>query len=589
VLLKRDTHCGTLRPSDIGKKVVLCGWVHRRRDHGNLIFVDLRDRSGLCQVVFRPEVSDEAHRNAKELRSEFVLAVEGSVVQREDGNSNESLPTGAVEIVAEKLEILNSSETIPFQLDEAENVSEELRLKYRFLDLRRPKLQQTLALRHRICLAVRKYLDSREFIEIETPMLTRSTPEGARDYIVPSRVHAGSFYALPQSPQLFKQLFMISGFERYFQIVRCFRDEDLRADRQPEFTQIDLEASFIEPDFIYETVGDMMREIFAICGHEFPEKIPTISYQEAMETYGSDAPDARYGMLLSDVTELVEKGPFRVFAEVAAKGGKIRGIVVAGGASYSRREVDELEARARSLGAAGLAWMKRANGKFTGPAAKALAETAEAVATKLGLEEGGLALMVAGQGEAGAKILGSLRKEIAKREKLAEGAGWALLWVDNFPLFEVRPEDGRVVSCHHPFTSPHPDDLELLESEPLKVRAQAYDLVLNGWELGGGSIRIHDEMTQRRVFSVLKMTREQSEEKFGFFLSALRFGAPPHGGIALGLDRIVAMMTGAASLRDVLAFPKTTSASCLMTGSPSVVDEQQLKELHIRTIDLPVD
>jgi len=583
--LTRDTHCGTLTTERIGSTATLTGWVHRRRDHGNLIFVDLRDRSGLCQVVFRPEVSEAAHKVAKEIRSEYVLAVKGKVVAREEGNVNPSLPTGEIEVVAEEMELLNRSEPIPFQLDEADAVSEELRLKYRYLDLRRPKLQKTLALRHRISLAARNYLDKRGFLELETPMLTRSTPEGARDYVVPSRVHPGSFYALPQSPQIFKQIFMVSGFERYFQIVRCFRDEDLRADRQPEFTQIDIEASFIDPEFIYETVGGMMKEIFDVSGNPFPEEIPAISYREAMDTYGTDAPDARYGLLLKNVTEIVKDGPFRVFAEAAARGETIRGFTIPGGAKYSRREVDGLEEQAKGLGAAGLAWMKRADGALSGPAAKALAGTAEAVAAAMDLADGGLCVLLAGKGDEGARILGTLRKEIARREKLATAGKWAMMWVHEFPLFEIRPEDGRIVSCHHPFTSPLPEDLGILESDPLRVRARAYDLVLNGWELGGGSIRIHDEAVQRRIFSVLKLTPEQSEEKFGFFLSALRFGAPPHGGIALGVDRIVALMTGAPSLRDVIAFPKTTSATCLMTGSPAPIDPQQLKELRIRLVD----
>jgi len=585
--LKRDTNCGSLGRRDVGRPVVLAGWVHRRRDHGNLIFVDLRDRSGLCQVVFRAEEGAAAHREAKDLRSEYVVSVAGRVVARDAANVNPALPTGEVEIVVTDLEVLNRSEPIPFPIDESESVSEDLRLKYRFLDLRGPRLQRTLGLRHRICMVVRNYLDGRGFVELETPMLTRSTPEGARDYVVPSRVHPGAFYALPQSPQLFKQLFMVAGFERYFQIARCFRDEDLRADRQPEFTQIDIEASFIDPPFIFELVEGLMREIFAAAARPVPEKVHRLTYREAMDTYGTDAPDLRYGLSIRDLTDVVRGGPYRIFAETAEKGGFVRGLAVPGGARWSRREFDELEEHAKRFGAAGLVWMKLVEGELAGPGAKGLAGLAPAVAGALGLQEGGAALMAAGERDASARVLGEVRKEIARREKLTAGTPWSLAWVYDFPLFEIRPEDRRIVSCHHPFTSPVPEDVDLLETDPLKVRARAYDIVLNGWELGGGSIRIHDEALQRRIFRVLQLTPEQSEEKFGFFLGALRFGAPPHGGIALGLDRIVALMTESLSLRDVIAFPKTTSASCLMTRSPAPIEEEQLLELHIRTVPPP--
>jgi aspartyl-tRNA synthetase len=587
--LKRDTRCGELTRRDVGRTVVLTGWARRRRDHGSLIFVDLRDRSGICQVVFRPEVSPSAHAGAKEIRVEYVLALEGEVVARAAENVNAALPTGEVEVVVSRLEILNRCEPVPFQLDEADAVSEELRLKYRFLDLRRDPLQRRLALRHRVALCVRNYLDAHGFLELETPMLTRATPEGARDYLVPSRVHPGSFYALPQSPQLFKQIFMVAGFERYFQIVRCFRDEDLRADRQPEFTQIDIEASFIAPSFIFETVEGMMREVFHTTDLPFPPSVPRMTYREAMDLYGSDAPDARYDLRLVDLTEKVRGGPHRIFAETADAGGRVRGLAVPGGARYSRRELDELEEQARRLGAGGLAWMKRTETGLAGPAAKGLAESAPSIAEALGLERDGLALLVAGKTDPSARVLGEIRKEIARRERLDLGGKWALLWVTDFPLFEVRPEDGRLVACHHPFTSPRPDDAGRIESDPLSVRAQAYDLVLNGWELGGGSVRIHEESLQRRIFAALKLTPEESEEKFGFFLTALRYGAPPHGGIALGLDRTVALLTGTTSIRDVIAFPKTTSATCLMTGSPGRVDPDQLEDLHIRPIppDVP--
>jgi aspartyl-tRNA synthetase len=397
-------------------------------------------------------------------------------------------------------------------------------------------------------------------------------------------VHPGAFYALPQSPQLFKQLFMVAGFERYFQIVRCFRDEDLRADRQPEFTQIDIEASFIEPPFIYELVEGLMKEIFAASGRAFPERIHRLTYREAMDAYGTDAPDMRYGLLIRDVTGQVRGGPHRIFAEAAAKGQFVRALTVPDGARYSRKEIDELEEHAKRFGAAGLAWMKKANAELAGPAAKGLGATAHAVAEALALGEGGIAFLVAGERDVSARALGEVRKEISRREKLTAGAPWALAWIYDFPLFEIRPEDRRIVSCHHPFTSPVPEDLPILETKPLEVRARAYDIVLNGWELGGGSIRIHDETTQRRIFKVLNLSPEQSEEKFGFFLGALRFGAPPHGGIAIGLDRTVALMTESTSLRDVIAFPKTTSATCLMTRSPAPIEEEQLADLHIRTV-----
>jgi len=584
----RTRACGELARRDIGQEVTLAGWVHRRRDHGNLVFVDLRDRSGLCQVVVRPEESAEAHAAAHEVRSEFVLCVTGKVVEREAGNVNPNLSTGEIEVVAKRLVVLNKSEVPPFPLDEQDvTASEDLRLKYRYLDLRRRPLLRALTLRHRIAMETRKYLDEQGYLELETPILTRSTPEGARDYVVPSRVHPGKIYALPQSPQLFKQIFMIAGFEKYFQIARCFRDEDLRADRQPEFTQIDIEASFIQPEDIYGLVDGLMRRIFEIAGRPYPGKVGRINYRDAIDRFGTDAPDMRFGVEIADITELAAGSGFPVFEKAAGSGGVVRGLVAPGCARYSRRELDELTEHARRFGAAGLVYFKRSGSEVQTPALKFLGpERSAALMDRLGARDGDLVLVVADTREAASKSLGALRLEIARREGLRRDDVWALTWVDEFPMFELRPEDRSITPCHHPFTSPVPEDLELLESEPLKVRARAYDLVLNGWELGGGSIRIHQEEIQKRIFSVLKLTPEQAEEKFGFFLQALRFGAPPHGGIALGLDRIVAMMTGAASLREVIAFPKTTSATCLMTGSPSTFEPEQLEELHLR-LSLP--
>ncbi|HKY31340.1 MAG TPA: aspartate--tRNA ligase [Candidatus Polarisedimenticolia bacterium] len=581
--LRRTAQCGALTRRDTGREVVLAGWVHRRRDHGNLIFIDLRDRSGLCQVVLRPEESAEAHAAARDVRSEYVLAVAGVVVPRDEANVNPGIPTGEIEVVARRLEVLNRSEVPPFPLDEQEAAaSEDLRLKYRFLDLRRRPLLKALTLRHAIALETRKYLDEQGYLELETPMLTRSTPEGARDYVVPSRVHPGSIYALPQSPQLFKQLFMIAGYEKYFQIARCFRDEDLRADRQPEFTQIDIEASFVEPEDIYALVEGLMRRIFQAAGHAFPDGIPRMSYRDAIDRFGTDAPDVRFGLEIRDLTPLAAGSGFPVFEKAVEAGGVVRGIAAPGCARYSRRELDELTEHARRFGASGLVVFKRQDGAVHSPAIKHLGEArAAALMDRLEAAEGSLALVVAGPKESAAKSLGALRLEMARREGLRREGVWALLWVHAFPMFELRPEDRSVTPCHHPFTSPVPEDLPLLETDPLAVRARAYDLVLNGWELGGGSIRIHQESIQKRIFSVLKLTPEQAEEKFGFFLQALRFGAPPHGGIALGLDRTVALLTHSPSLRDVIAFPKTTSATCLMTGSPSAFEPEQLEELHL--------
>jgi len=581
--LKRTDGCGALTAADADREVTLAGWVHRRRDHGNLIFIDLRDRTGLCQVVLRPEESAAAHASARDIRSEYVLAVSGVVVRRTPPNVNPNLPTGEIEVVARRLEVLNRSEVPPFPLDEQDPpASEDVRLKYRFLDLRRRPMLRALTLRHRITLETRRYLDEQGYLELETPILTRSTPEGARDYVVPSRVHPGAIYALPQSPQLFKQIFMIAGYEKYFQIARCFRDEDLRADRQPEFTQIDVEASFIEPEDIYTLIEGLMRRIFEVAGQPFPTEIRRLTYREAIDRYGTDAPDLRYGMPIADISDQAAGSGFPVFEKCLAAGGVVRAVTAAGCARYSRRETDELVELAKRYGAGGVVFVKKTDAGVQSSAMKFLGpELCGAILDRLGAGVGDLALIVADTREVASKSLGALRMELVRREKPAPSVPWALAWVHDFPLFELRPEDRSVTPCHHPFTAPVPEDLQYLETEPLRVRARAYDLVMNGWELGGGSIRIHREEVQRRIFAALRLTPERAEEKFGFFLQALRFGAPPHGGIALGLDRIVAMLIGAPSLRDVIAFPKTTSATCLMTGSPSTFEPEQLEELHL--------
>jgi aspartyl-tRNA synthetase len=579
---RRTDSCGALRATDEGRRVSLCGWVHRRRDHGGLIFIDVRDRQGLVQVVFHPGNAGEAHETAGELRSEYVICVEGKVVPREEEARNPNLTTGEIEVQADGLTVLNRADSLPITLDDLESAGEEQRLRWRYLDLRRPSLQAKIILRHRITMAVREYLDGEGFLEIETPILTKSTPEGARDYLVPSRVYPGRFFALPQSPQIFKQLFMVSGFERYFQIARCFRDEDLRADRQPEFTQIDMEMSFVEPEDVFQVVEGMMARAFEVAGRPWPEKLQRLSYAEAMARYGSDRPDLRFGMEISDVTEHVADSPFRVFAQAAAEGKVVRGIAVPGGASLSRKDLDELTAAARKQGAGGLLWVKLGEGGITSPVLKHVGEElCGRLAQELGGAQGDLLLLVADAAPLAAAVLGSLRLEMGHRFELIDPEKVAAVWVVDFPLFEYDDEAGRWFSCHHPFTSPRTQDVALLESDPGAAQALAYDLVLNGWELGGGSIRIHRPEVQRRVFERLGLSQKEAEEKFGFFLGALEHGAPPHGGIALGLDRIVALLTGSASLRDVIAYPKTTSSMDLMTGSPSSVAEDQLEGLGI--------
>ncbi|HMC83141.1 MAG TPA: aspartate--tRNA ligase [Candidatus Polarisedimenticolia bacterium] len=581
------THtCGQLRVADTGQRSLLTGWVHRRRDHGNLIFVDLRDRYGITQVVFNPEISVEGHRRARDLRPEFVVAAEGPVVRRSSENVNPSLPTGEVELVAERLEILNDCQPLPFTLEEQDPAGEELRLRHRYLDLRRPRLQEVLATRHRILLAARAYLDGRGFIEIETPMLTRSTPEGSREYLVPSRVNPGRFYSLPQSPQIFKQLLMIAGFDRYFQIARCFRDEDLRADRQPEFTQIDLEISFPDLETLFTLVEELMAAIFEAAGRKVLLPFPRLRYREAVDRFGSDKPDTRFALEIRDVSGIASGTPFRVFSDAVGGGGVVRGLVIPGGAAWARKPLDDLVSLALGLGAKGLVWIRAGAEGFTSSNLKAIGEEGcRRLSDGLGAGTGDLALLVAGPREKTCQVLGALRSHLGETLKLIDISQTHLLWIHDFPLFE-RNEEGRFVSCHHPFTSPHSEDMDRLEDDPGGVRALAYDLVLNGEEIGGGSTRIHRSDVQERVFRSLGIGPTEAEQRFGFLLQALRMGAPPHGGIALGVDRIVALLTGASSIREVIAFPKTNSAIDLMSGAPSLPDERQLRELHIR-VELP--
>jgi aspartyl-tRNA synthetase len=558
------------------------GWVDTRRDHGQLVFIDLRDRAGITQVVF--EATNAAvHDLAKTLRSEFVIAATGKVRVRGQGLANPNLKTGEIEVVAESLTILSEAKTTPFPIEDETTTSEDLRLKYRYLDLRRPKLQENFRLRHKVNMAVRNVMDRNGFWEVETPILTKSTPEGARDYLVPSRLYHGSFYALPQSPQLFKQLLMISGFERYYQIVRCFRDEDLRADRQPEFTQVDIEMSFPSEEELFPIIEQMMVEVFALNGVHISTPIPRMSFEEAMEKYGSDKPDTRFDVFLQDFTEIFKKAEPGVFREMAEAGQTIRGFM-APGVSYSRKVLDDLTAHVKQMGAAGLAWIKpTSEGLSSAPVVKnAGAAAIDAALTQAGAKNGDMVFLMAGEKESVLSLMGALRLELARRENWIPSGKWNMLWVVNFPLFEFSAEENRWVSRHHPFTSPVPEDIGILESNPEAVRAQAYDLVLNGTEIGGGSIRIHRSDVQARIFKALGFTETEARDKFGFFLEALEYGTPPHGGIALGLDRIVMILAGQASIRDVIAFPKTARGADAMSGSPSVVSEQQLKELGLQ-------
>ncbi len=583
---KRTLMCGEVRPVHEGQTVTLMGWVHRRRDHGGLIFVDLRDREGIVQVVFYPDLSPEAHEKAHRLRSEYVIAVQGQVVRRPEGTENPDLPTGAMEVRATELRILNRSRTPVFPVDEDTDVGEDLRLRYRYLDLRRPGLQRNLRLRHRAAAVVRRFLDEQGFLEVETPVLTRSTPEGARDFLVPSRLHPGKFYALPQSPQLFKQILMMAGVDRYFQIVKCFRDEDLRADRQPEFTQIDVEMSFVTPDDVMGVMEDMVAALWReVAGIGLERPFPRLSYRDALDRFGTDAPDIRFGLELRDVSRSVAGSEFKVFAGAVARGGVVKAVNAKGaGEVLSRKEIDDLAGFVAPFGAKGLAWIRiQPDGSWQSPIAKFLGEEARAGIRKaLGPEPGDILFFVADTAEVANLALSRLRVHLAERLGLVPEGRWAFCWITDFPLLEWDPDEKRYVALHHPFTSPVPEDVPKLSESPLDVRAQAYDLVLNGTEVGGGSIRIHDPAVQQEVFRALGIGPEEAREKFGFLLEALEFGAPPHGGIAFGFDRLLMFLCGTPSIRDVIAFPKTQRGTCPLTDAPAAVDPAQLRELHLR-------
>jgi len=580
----RTYYCGEVSENAIGEKVILKGWVQKRRDLGGLIFIDLRDRTGIVQVVFNPEVSEQALTAAEKVRNEFVLDIEGIVVAREEGTINENLKTGKVEIKADKIVILNESKTPPFAIDSKVDVSEDIRLKYRYLDLRRPNMFETFKMRHQVTKVMRTFLDNEGFLDVETPILTKSTPEGARDYLVPSRVHPGEFYALPQSPQLFKQLLMVGGFERYYQIARCFRDEDLRADRQPEFTQLDIEMSFMSQDDIIELMENMMKKIMKeVKGLDVQIPFPRMIYQEAMDRYGSDKPDTRFEMELVNLSEILKDSNFKVFAGAISSGGQVKAINVKGGAAqYSRKDIDALTEFVSRYGAKGLAWLKAEEDGLKGPISKFVTEEEHfEIKAALSVQDGDLLLFVADKKNVVADALGALRLKLGKELGLIDESKFNFLWITDWPLLEYAEEEGRYYAAHHPFTMPFREDFALLDKEPSQVRAQAYDLVLNGYELGGGSLRIFERPIQEKMFNVLGFTKEEAYEQFGFLLEAFDYGVPPHGGIALGLDRLVMLLTGRSNLRDTIAFPKTASASCLLTEAPGEVSEAQLQDLYL--------
>jgi aspartyl-tRNA synthetase len=583
----RRTHsCGELQGTHVGQAVTLMGWAFRRRDHGGLIFVDLRDREGVTQCVFNPATAEAAHRQAEGVRSEFVLAVQGVVTPRPPGTENPRLPTGAIEVQAREVKILNESRPLPFPIEEEGEVEELVRLKYRYLDLRRPALLRNFRLRDDVCRSVRACLHGQGFIEVETPILTRQTPEGARDFLVPSRLSRGSFYALPQSPQLFKQLLMVAGFERYFQIARCFRDEDLRRDRQPEFTQIDIETSFLGRDDFLAVIEGMVAAVFRdVKGVELPRPFPRLTYAEAMRRFGSDKPDLRFGLELADLTDLFRLGEFQAFAQVAAEAGAVKGLAVPGAGGLSRKEADDLTATAKSLGAKGLVWVKVGADGVQSPVARFLEPMRAALLERLQAGPGDLLLLVGDAMPLAASVLGRLRVDLAERHGLVPADRIALAWVLDFPLFEYNPDERRWESMHHPFTAPRDEDLALMESEPGRALAQAYDLVLNGQEIGGGSIRIHQQAVQQKVFELLGIGKAEARDRFGFLLDALEFGAPPMGGIAFGLDRLVTILAGGESIREVIAFPKTQKGTDPMTDAPSPVGAELLRELGIRVVD----
>lgn len=583
---KKRTHtCGELRETNIGEGVVLNGWVDTRRDLGGVIFIDLRDRYGITQIVFEPSYNKDTHELGSALRGEYVVSVEGKVRKRPPETDNPKIPTGHVDVMVDNLIILNKAETPPFPIKDEVDVHEDLRLKYRYLDLRRDQMKKNLLLRHDMYQSVRKYFDEQKFVEIETPVLMKSTPEGARDFLVPSRVHKGKFYALPQSPQTYKQLLMVSGFDRYFQVVKCFRDEDLRADRQPEFTQIDVEMSFVDTEDVFEVVEGLMKKLLKeVKGYDLQAPIPRLTFKDAMEKYGSDKPDLRFGLEMVTLNDVVKDAEFRVFKEAVENGGIVTGLLAKGCGDFTRNQLDVLTDYVKKLGAGGLIWMRVKEEGLEAPVAKFFSdEELKNITSAMNAEPGDLIFIQAGKWLKTLSLMGSLRLEMAKRlDLIPKDEVWKLLWVTDFPLFEWDDDTQRYYAMHHPFTSPVLDDVEKLESDPGDVRARAYDLVLNGNEIAGGSIRIHNADLQSTMFKALGISDEEAEEKFGFLMGAFKYGAPPHGGIAFGFDRLVMLLANELSIREVMAFPKTASATSLMDNSPSPVDEQQLKELHIK-------
>ncbi len=582
--MKRTRNATELNTRLVGEEVVLNGWVDTRRDHGGLIFVDLRDRSGIIQLVFSPEVKKEAFHLAEQIRSEYVIAVRGKLSLRPEATENPNLKTGQVEVYVEEIEVLSPAKTPPFYIENDIDVDENLRLKYRYLDLRRPEMRDNLLLRHRVVKCMRDFLDNRGFIEIETPILTKSTPEGARDYLVPSRVHPGEFYALPQSPQIFKQILMVAGMEKYFQIARCFRDEDLRADRQPEFTQLDIELSFTDEEDIIGLVEEMMAEIFLRAADKhIKTPFPRLAYDEAMAKYGTDKPDLRFGLEIVELSDMLQDTKFKVFASALQSGGVVRALNAKGCASFTRREIDGLGEMAVENGAKGMAWIVVQENELRSPITKFLSEEEiEQILAATGAENGDLLLFGADKADIVAQVMGKLRLELGRRKRLIAEEELNFVWITDFPLLEYDEEEKRYQAKHHPFTAPRPEDVEIMDSEPARVKARAYDLVLNGTELGGGSIRIHRRELQEKMFAVLGMNPEEAREKFGFMLDAFEYGTPPHGGIAFGVDRLMMLLAGRNSVRDVMAFPKTQSAACPMTEAPSSVGMVQLRELGLR-------